>query len=101
MPFNKESPTLKLLYCTSSFLLSRSFIDLAIEQVIASAITFAVIATADVIQVKYKKKMLVLQEMIEKSLLFKDFSSSISFSDPNASSKAFSLTDFQSKASNR
>lgn len=39
--------------------------------------------------------------MIKKSLLFRDFSSSTSLSDANASSKALSLTDFQSKATNR
>ena len=45
--------------------------------------------------------MLPLREMIKKSLLFKDSASSSPRSNPNASRKAFLLTDLQSKATDR
>lgn len=58
-------------------------------------------AVVNVIQTKHEEKMLALWEMIKKSLLFRDSASSTRFPDPNASSKAFLLTNLWSKATIR
>ena len=67
--------------------------DPTVKQSIASAVTSAVAAVINAIQTKHKEKMLALQEMIEKSLLFRDFSSSTPPSDPDAIFKAHPTTD--------
>ena len=75
--------------------------DPTVEQSIVSTVTSAIAAAVDVIQTKHKEEMLALREMIEKSLLLREFSSSTSPPDPNASSKALPPVDLQSKATNR
>ena len=72
--------------------------DPTFEQSIASAVTSAVAAAVDKIKTKHKEEMLALREMIEKSLLFMDSSSSTPPSNRDAAPKADPATDFLSKA---
>lgn len=52
-------------------------IDPAIQYSIFNAVTSVVITAMAAIQVKHKEEMLILQEMIEKFLLFKESASFI------------------------
>lgn len=60
---------------------------------------FAVATAVAAIQAKLKNKMLSLSEMIEKSLLLKEFFSTTLSPDPDATSKSLSGGDSLSKAS--
>lgn len=75
--------------------------DPIIEQSIANAVTFAVTAAVDAIQIKHEEKMLVLREMIKKSLFFRNFAFSTPRLNLNASSKALSLTNLHLKTTNK
>lgn len=75
--------------------------DLAIHHLISSAVTFAVATTMVSVQMKHKKDMLALQEIIEKSLLLRKSIYSTLPPNPDASSKAFSPADLLSKTTKR
>lgn len=81
------------------FLSFQSFMDPAIKQSITSAVTSAVIAAVDAIQAKHKEEMLALREMIKKSLLLRDSSSSTLPSNPDAAPKVHPATDSLPKPS--
>ena len=72
--------------------------DPTVEQSIASAVTSAVSAAVDAIQTKHKEEMLALREIIEKSLLLRNFSSSTLSPDPDATLKAHLATNSLPKA---
>ena len=72
--------------------------DPMVKQSIASAITSAVSVAVDAIQTKHKLEMLALREMIEKSLLLRNSSSSTPSPDPDATLKAHPATDSLPKA---
>lgn len=66
-----------------------------------NAVIFTITAAVDGIHTKHKKEMFALQEIIEKSLLFKDSTSFTSPPNPNASNKALPSTNLQLKTINR
>lgn len=76
-------------------------IDLAIQHLISSAVTSAVVAVMASAQTKHKEKMLALREMIEKALLLRESGSSTPLLDPNASSKLSLPADLPSKSTKR
>lgn len=76
-------------------------INPTVKQLIATAVTSAITAVIDVIDLKHKEQMLVLREMIKKSLLLRDFFSSNPSSNPDVAPKAHPATDSLSKASTK
>lgn len=81
--------------------LSTADMDPTVKQLIAKAVTSAVAAAVHTIETRYKEEILALQEMIEKYLLFRDFSFSTLFSDLDAALKAHLTTDSLPKASTK
>ena len=73
--------------------------DLTVKHSIASAVTFAVAAAIDTIQIKHKEEMLALWEIIKKSLLLRDFSTSTPSPNPDTAPKARSAINSLLKAS--
>lgn len=67
--------------------------DSSLQQFIISAVTFAVIIAIAAMQAKYENKMLSLHEMIEKSLLLREFPSTTLPLDLDATPKALSGSD--------
>lgn len=76
-------------------------INSAVKQSITNTVTSAVATVVDVIQTKHKEEMLALWEIIKKSLLFRNSSSSTFLPDSNAFSKALPPTNLLSKATNK
>ncbi len=64
--------------------------DFSLQQLIASVVTSAVATAVSSIQAKYESKILSLREMIEKSLLLRDFPSATPPPDPDVAPKAHS-----------
>ena len=62
--------------------------DPAVKQLIANTITSAVTAAIKAIQAKHEEEILVLREIIEKSLLLRESLSAILPPDPDATPKA-------------
>ena len=73
--------------------------DPTVEQSIASIVTSAMAAAVDVIQTKHSEEMLALREMIEKSLLLRDSSSSTPSPNLDAAPKAYPATESLFKVS--
>lgn len=73
--------------------------DSSIQQFITSAVTFAVTTAVAPIQTKHESKMLSLHELIKKSLLLSNSSSSTPLPDPDVVANAYPSTNSLSKAS--
>lgn len=73
-------------------------IDSPIQQFILNAVTFVIATAVATIQVKHKGEMLSLREIIQKSLLFRDFFLVTSLPNLDTAFKAYLGADFLSKA---